>query len=182
MWVAHYASSLSCVTWVMKCDGILFECSLYKLFHETFISFRECVNSVFAIALKKKQKKKTFLLFSWNSPIRMKESWNETAWIVHIKQVVERNTLNINMASLHMLTLHSFMLFKVWNVVNVREMNHENHNYVWQNKTSYVECSRCWQCIDSHTHKSNFMPFWFELSRTWKHAFHYWINLLCIKV
>ena len=44
------ASSLSRATRVMKCDGILFfffcECSLHKLSHEIFISFRECANSV----------------------------------------------------------------------------------------------------------------------------------------
>ena len=131
---------------------------------------------------KKKKKNHTPLLFSWKSPIRTKESWNETAWAARIKQVVERNTRDANVASLRMLTLHSFMLFKVWNVVNVREMSHENHNDVWQSKTSYVECSRCWQRINSHTHKSNFMPFWYKLSRTWKRAFHYRINLLCIQV
>lgn len=53
----------------------------------------------------------------------------ETAWNVHITQVAERNSLNINMASLHVLTLNSFMLFKVWNAVNAMEMDHENSSW-----------------------------------------------------
>lgn len=39
-------------------------------------------------------------------------------WVVHVTQVVERLTLNINMASVHMLTLNSFMVFIVSNAVN----------------------------------------------------------------
>lgn len=37
---------------VMRCNEILFECSLHKWFHEIFMSFLERANSMFAIGLK----------------------------------------------------------------------------------------------------------------------------------
>lgn len=105
--------------------------------------------------------------FPWHPPKRTEESWNETAWNVHIAQVVERNIPNINMASLHTITLNSPKLFKVWNAPNVIEMNHKKNNNVWR---------WCWQYIDSHTHKSNFMLRCMTLSITWKLVFHYWLK------
>lgn len=66
----------------------------------------------------------------------------------HIRHVVERNALNINMMSTYMLTTNRFVLFKVWNAINLMEMNHEKQQHVLWCKISHVEYHGCWQCSD----------------------------------
>ncbi len=131
MWGAHYASSVSCATRVVKMWwNLLWMLIIRVISWNIHVIYGTC-EQMCAAALKKN--KHIFLVFLTFSMKRPKESWNETAWPVHIAQVEERNTRYINMASLHMLTLNSFMLFKVWNAVNVIEMCHKNNNNIWQN-------------------------------------------------
>lgn len=75
------------------------------------MSLMERVNRRSAISLKI-----SFSLLFF--PKEIKNVDMKQDWIVHVTQVVERLTLNINMASVHMLTLSSFMVFIVSNAVN----------------------------------------------------------------